>query len=212
MKEKQEKQESLIIRILKRSIMVLACFTVVYIMGGIIGSAVGLHYRSIINTVSQILIAFILPLLFFIYFFIKRYKNPSVKIWKTIVVTIVFLGIFGFWTKIAIFFVAMGAHEENRVLDNLIITDEGFMDPNYACYEPEFFIFKKSCNITEDMGRVYLEEKYEGEFKEVSIDSSEIDFLYYNVFVNEDYPDMPFLVYQYGMELDDNYARVLTSK
>lgn len=212
MKENQEEQASLIKRILKRSIVVLACFTVVYIMGGIIGSAVGIHYRTMFNIISQILIAFILPLFLIIYFFVKRYKNPNAKRWKTIVVTIVFLCIFGFWTIIAMFFVAMGAHEENRVLDNLIITDEGFMDPYYACYEPKFFILKKSCNITEDMGRTYLEEKYEGEFKVVSIYSSEIDFLYYNVFVNEDYPDMPFLVFQNGMELDDYYARILTTK
>ena len=191
-------------KILKRLTIFTACFSLVYFIGYMHLWDSELSYREWFNLSGKVMACLVLPALLLImagYCIFQVYRVK--RIWKTLfslVAGVCYL----FYAGIALFFIGITTHPEERLTAHLLVANETeFLESSrYVYYRPVGLFFRLPGELTDEVKQEYLEEKYDKEFGVGRRgEGTQVEaFLY-----DKAYPSLEITVYGSGMELLDDY-------
>lgn len=188
-------------KILKKSTIIVACISAVYLIGALILPYTALSYRSWVNVTGRFLSAVVLPLLLIWLagkWFCRVVKGKSgIKV----LLGIAAFGLYAYWTFWALLLILFTMQEERRLTERLLVTNEAtfLSESDYHYYRSVAFFFKIPAELTEEAQTEYLEEKYDRDF--VALD----EHRFYDI----ERPTVEVVVENDGMELTDNYVEML---
>ena len=191
-------------KILKRLTIFTACFSLIYFIGYMYLWDSELSYREWFNLSGKVMACLVLPALLLIMAGYCIFQVYRVKwIWKTLfslVAGVCYL----FCAGIALFFIGITTHPEERLTAHLLVANETeFLESSrYVYYRPVGLFFRLPGELTDEVKLEYLEESYDKEFgvgRRGEGTQAEV-FLFDKAF-----PSLEITVYGSGMELLDDY-------